>query len=166
MDEEPTQRRSLLGPVVGAIIIVLIVLWGAWMEHLGPFTVNTWSAVFLGDSEVFFGHIQSVSSDTIDMTNVFYLTKTTASTTSSTQAQQLSLTGLVANQIQCPTDEIHIDRSVVLYIQDLQPGSYVVQQLQKLTATPQTCFTPPASGAAQPTAAATATASSSASVSP
>jgi hypothetical protein len=160
MDEETTQRRSLTGPIVGAIIIVLVVVWGAWMQHVGPFTVNTWSAVFLSDSEVFFGHVQNVSSDTINMTNVFYLTKTSSGATSTQaqgQAQQLSLTGLVANQIQCPTDQININRSVVLYIQDLQAGSYVVQQLARLTATAQTCFTPPAA-TATPAASASASA--------
>jgi hypothetical protein len=162
--EEPGSGR-LVSIVVGVVLIALVAIGAMWFEKIGPFTVKTWSAVFMTDSEVFFGHVQSVGSDVIDVTNVFYLQKTstgntTGSSTTST-ASQLSVAGLVANQIQCPTDEVRLDRHNILYWQTLQDASYVVQTLNKLVTNPQPCFSPSAAPAASaPAASAPATSQS------
>ena len=139
-----------LAGMVGVLLIVLII-GGLAIAKVGPFATRTvWSAVFLGDNEVFFGHLKDVSSTEIDLTNVYYLQKSTpaASGTSTTQPPaSLSITGLVANQIQCPTDFLRLNRNAVLYWQDLQDSSYVVTQLNQLVGKAQTCFTPPAATA-------------------
>ena len=162
MDETESKGSSrLVSIVVGVVLIVLVAIGAMWFEKIGPFTVKTWSAVFMTDSEVFFGHIQDINSDSIDLTNVFYLQKTstgtgTGSSTTST-ASQLSVAGLVANQIQCPTDEIRLDRRNILYWQTLQDSSYVVQTLNKLVTNPQPCFSPSAAATPTPTSQASTT---------
>ena len=102
-----------------------------------------WSAVFLGDNEVFFGHLKNINSSQMELSGVYYLQKTTAgSNPNQTQQSQLSLAGLVGNQIQCPTDDLVVNRNAVLYYQQLQPSSYVVSKLTELIKTPQKCVQP------------------------
>ena len=101
---------------------------------------KVWSAVFLNDNEIFFGHIKSVNAQELDLVNVFYIQKTPASSGSPTQ---LSINRLVSSQIQCPTDEIIVSHHAMLYHQDLQNASFVASRLDALSQAPSTCFYPP-----------------------
>ena len=128
--------------------------------QFGPFgyksNPNTWTAVLLSGNDVFFGHVKQLTADRIEMTNVYYVQKPTGQ---AQNTQALSIVSLVANQIQCPKDDITINRADVAYWEDLQDGSYVVQRLNQLVQTTQACYQPPAAtppaapAAAQPTAA-------------
>ena len=156
--------------VSGVVIVIAVVIAILAIAGTGPFSHATsstpsnnpisqpsstaWSAVFLGDNEVFFGHLKNINSSQLELTGVYYLQKTTSgSNPNQTQNQQsqLSLAGLVGNQIQCPTDDLVINRNAVLYYQQLQPSSYVVTKLTQLVQTPQKCVQP---ASASPTPAA------------
>jgi hypothetical protein len=117
---------------------------------------NAWAAVFLGDNEVFFGHVKNVNGTQLELTTVYYLQKTTspAGQNNTTTASQLSLAGLVGNQIQCPTDDLVINRNAVLYYQELQNESYVVQKLGDLIKGDKQKCVQPSAASASPTPAA------------
>jgi hypothetical protein len=137
--------------VIGVVVVVVVLVLASWIGGFGPFgqsVSSSWSAVFLTDSEVFFGHVKSIDNDQIDLVNVYYLQRSQANTqTGSNQAAptQLAILGLVANQIQCPKDEIIINRHSVLNIQTLQSSSYVVSRLNTLVHQAQKCFQPSSS---------------------
>jgi len=100
---------------------------------------KVWSAVFLNDNEIFFGHIKSVNAQELDLINVFYLQRSPAGSGSPTQ---LTINSLVSSQIQCPTDEIIVNHHAMLYRQDLNNGSFVVSRLNVLSTQPAACFYP------------------------
>jgi hypothetical protein len=140
---------SAMGVVIVGLVIALLVVGG-----VGPFAKSTpaatistkWSAVVLSDGEIFFGHIKDLTSDHIELVNVFYVEKpatssTTGGSTSTSQAPT-KIVGFVANQLQCPEDDITINRSLVLYYENLQASSYVTQQLNQDSQTPETCYQP------------------------
>jgi hypothetical protein len=156
--------------VIGVVVVVVIVVLASWVGGVGPFgqsTSSNWSAVFLTDSEVFFGHVKSINNDQIDLVNVYYLQRSQANTQTGQAAAptQLAILGIVANQIQCPKDEVLINRQAVLNIQTLQPSSYVVSRLNTLVTQQQKCFTP-TSSSATPAPGTPATAAPSAAVTP
>src|ERR1035437_7009043 len=77
----PFGMTNKLAGMVGVLLIVLII-GGLAIAKVGPFATRTvWSAVFMGDNEVFFGHLKDVSSTEIDLVNVYYLQKSTPAAT-------------------------------------------------------------------------------------
>jgi hypothetical protein len=129
--------------VVVVVALVIVEFAVAAIFSIGQFskTTSTWSALFLNDNEIFFGHVKSSNSNQIELSNVFYLQRTQPP--QGTQAPaSISINSLVSSQIQCPQDEITLDRVNVLYQQDLQNGSFVVQKLNQLVQQPQKCFQP------------------------
>ena len=153
-----------IGAIVVVVIAVVVIVLA--LGQFGPFSRgNTWTAVFLTDNEVFFGHVKSENTSNLELTNVYYLQKSQSNTNA---PATLSVLGLVANQVQCPTDDLVINRNVVLYTQQLQSGSYITQQLNQLVQKQQTCFQPSSAPAspAPATQAATPAASASASATP
>lgn len=130
--------------LVVVIIIVEFAIAGIFsIGQFAPKASSTWSAVFLNDDEIFFGHIKTDNSNELELTNVFYLQRTQPP--QGTQAPaQLSINALVTSQIQCPTDDITLDQANILYRQDMQNGSFVVQKLNQLIKQPQKCFSPAA----------------------
>ena len=162
MSSEPTTDKGVMAwfsnasratlAVIGVVVVVVVVVLASWVGGVGPFgqsTSSNWSAVFLTDSEVFFGHVKSMNNDQIDLVNVYYLQRSQANTQTGQAAAptQLAILGLVANQIQCPKDEVIINRQAVLNIQTLQPSSYVVSRLNGLVGQQQKCFAPTSSSA-------------------
>jgi hypothetical protein len=134
------------------VLIVVGLMAGTLVGGVGPFakTPTAWSGVFLTDNEVFFGHVKSTTADDIDLVNVYYVQSSQGGQTGTDQQSptQLAVLGLVGNQIQCPQDELIINRHAVLDVQELQSKSFVVQRLETLSKNPQTCFQPAAPSAA------------------
>ena len=140
-------RSPWLIAVLVIVLIVIVEVAGMAVLGVGWFTKKaTWSAVFLNDNEIFFGHVQSSDNHQIDLTNVFYLQRTQppqgTQTGGSSAPAQLSINSLVSSQIQCPKNEIVLDKANVLYTQDLQDSSFVVTRLNTLSTQTQNCFQP------------------------
>jgi hypothetical protein len=138
---------AALGVVIVGLLIAVAAVGGAGpFAKSAPAVSTRWSAVLLSDGEIFFGHVKSATLDHIELVNVYYVQKppstTTTGTTPSAQSP-ISIVGLVSNQLQCPLDDITINRSLVLYWEDLQNNSYVAQKLNQQSQTPQSCFQPP-----------------------
>jgi len=132
---------------VGAVLVVVVVAATAGLlaaGSSGPFApavdTSDWTGVLMSNNDVFFGHVKQITTSQIELTNVYYLQ--TPSTTDKTQS--VAIVSLVANQIQCPKDDIIINRADVAYWEELQATSYVVQRLDQLGQTPQTCYAGPA----------------------
>src|SRR6185437_4461699 len=86
-----------------------------------------WAAVFVNNNQIFFGHVKSSTSDQVDLENVYYLQAQTppSGTQTTGSAPSLTINSLVGAQIQCPKDEVVINRSDILYTQELQDTSFV-----------------------------------------
>ena len=152
-DSSPSPRRTLwiVVALVAAVVIVVEGIALLTSNGDGPFaSKQVWSAVFVNNNQIFFGHIKSNNSNELDLVNVYYLQAAAtppAGTQASSASPALTINSLVGAQIQCPKDEVVINRTDILYTQTLQASSFVVSRLNALSQTPQNCFQPPAATA-------------------
>ena len=83
--------------------------------------VNTakYQAVFLTNGQVYFGNIKNLSNNYIDLTNVYYLTQASDTTTAAANSSY-TLVKLGCQQIHDPADQMLINRSQVTFWENLQ----------------------------------------------
>jgi hypothetical protein len=116
-------RTALLS--IGAIIVlaILIFLGTAVVKSISgsslPSTVdtNTYQAVFLSNGQIFFGKLSS-GNDSYDYLRHVYLLQSSVTSRGHPGAQQLIK---LTKEIHGPQDLLIIDRSQILYIENLDP---------------------------------------------
>jgi hypothetical protein len=125
-------KKALFGLV--GIVLVLALFWWFFLRNIGiPSYVETskYQVVCLQSGECYFGKITSVSSDTVQLKNVFYVQKTagtSATSTTSTTDNNLQLIKL-GNEVHGPDDMMAINRTQVLYIENLKSDGKVTQTI-------------------------------------
>lgn len=98
--------------------------------------ISDYSAVFLTNGQVYFGKITSISSDQIDLRDIFYLqvnqalqpdnnTKATPSPSPSPDIQLIKL----GNELHGPNDRMLINRNQVIFTESLKNDSKVVKAI-------------------------------------
>lgn len=139
---EPTGGGSKMKWVVTAIVVILVIVaiggcgWWWRMHHNNDAkTVNSkeYQAVFLTNSQVYFGKIKTITSNTIELDNIYYLTPNQASqngTSSTAQNTQLTLVKL-GSEIHAPEDSMLIDRHQVLFWENLKDSGKVAQAIKQ-----------------------------------
>lgn len=118
--------------VVGAVIVLGLVWW-FFLRHISvPSYVDTskYQVVCLNSGECYFGKITSVTSDDVQIKNVFYVQKSTSTstTTDSSSDNNLQLIKL-GNEVHGPEDLMVINRSQVLYVENLKSDGKVTQTI-------------------------------------
>lgn len=132
--------------VIGALIVLAIIGYGIffgiqkWRVKPTPaLNSNSYYAVFLSNSQVYFGHLSNVTDQYISLKNIYYLqlaqplqstdTKDTATLTDNSK-QQLALTKL-GKEVHGPKDAMQINRDQVLFYEELNDDSQVVKTINK-----------------------------------
>ncbi len=92
---------------------------------------NEYQAVFVNvngtsGGQVYFGHIQNLTSNYIDLTNVFYIQNQSSSSSSSSNAYTLVKLGC---ELHGPEDEMIINRAQVYFWENLKPTGQVTQKI-------------------------------------
>ena len=116
--------------------IGLLMLWFACATFLpgsvaGSFPSipkEKWQAVFLGNSQVYFGHIQEISTNYITLSDVYYLQTATDLTQNQTATSKLNLIKL-GGEVHGPEDTIYIPKSTILFWENMKNTSRVVQTI-------------------------------------
>jgi len=131
-----------------ATLVIVIVIVGSGLYFLATYTglaiggndlrlKSDWQAVFLSNGQVYFGKIAKVSDDFVVLRNIYYLQVVTQPLQTSQDAavvqqqeteQRLTLIKL-GNEIHGPVDEMAINRTHVVLIEDLKTDSRVVQAI-------------------------------------
>lgn len=142
------QTSGLMIKVVIVILVIIVLLAGLFLvskftswnvlniSKTEEVTSKNWDAIFLTNGQVYFGHIVKQSSDTIEMKNIYYLQVTRQlQPTPNNQAanqeqQQLSLVKL-GDELHGPTDYMNINRSQVLFTEELKEDSKVVDAIKR-----------------------------------
>lgn len=135
--------RSLL------TLVVVILIFGGAIYFIAGYTgiasllpgssvfESEWQAVFLTNGQVYFGKVDSIHPDFIDLKDIYYLQVVNVEDTSAlgqppdVQAQpeqRLTLIKL-GNEIHGPLDSMLINREHVVIIEDLKSDSRVVQAI-------------------------------------
>ena len=136
--EKPAFLRWL-----GILVVVLIIIF------LGLFVVSKttnlnilglkksggegyWQAVFLSNGQVYFGNASNQKSEFITLENIYYLqvTRKLQPAEQEDQQNELSLVKL-GNELHGPEDEMRINRSHILFIEDLKPDGKVARAIER-----------------------------------
>ena len=107
--------------VVTAVIAVVVLLAGvgyyALAGNIGSQVNGTYQAVFLSNGEAYFGKITAINNSYVKLINVYFIQSkntTGAATTNNVELSQL------VKAVHGPKDEIIINRSQVLYFENLK----------------------------------------------
>lgn len=137
-EEERKKKKTLIGAIV-AVLAVAFLAVGVWLmtQHAGiPSYIDKskYQAVFLQNGEFYFGKVESMTPQEITLKKVFYLQKaaTPNETETATEKTDLEIVRIV-DTVHAPEDMMMIERSQVLYVENLNPDSQVVKLMnQKL----------------------------------
>lgn len=121
--------------IVGGVVIIALLVWWFFLRNIGiPSYVDTgkYQVACLQSGECYFGKITSVTSDTVQIKNVFYVQKATETETANSSSDKnnnkLQLIKL-GNEVHGPEDMMIINRSQVLYIENLKADGQVTQTI-------------------------------------
>lgn len=91
---------------------------------------DQYQAVFLNNGQVYFGHIENLNSQYVRMVNIYYLTQSSDSS-SSTASNNYSLVKLGCQQIHDPYDQMVINRDQVTFWENLNDSGKVVSSIKQ-----------------------------------
>jgi hypothetical protein len=145
-DERPTQpqiekRKPSVWKLALAGIILLIVIGGIVCalnyknnDSLTGVKESKYQALFLTNGQVYFGKLKRADHKTIKINNIFYLQvqqdvqpKPKDSEENASETQLIKLGG----ELHGPEDEMFIDRNQVLFWENLQDDSKVMQAIRQ-----------------------------------
>lgn len=136
MSEETIGKKSSgkMGVSLGSVLIAVVIVITGYMfmseTKLGGYD-KEYQAVFLTNGQVYFGKVLSQNKAQVIMDDIYYLQVTQPlQQTEEGQEQagsqgELSLVKL-GNELHGPTDKMYINRSQVLFVEDLKDDSNVV----------------------------------------
>lgn len=131
-----TKKKKLLsGIILGLLLIALAAAaWWVSTQRAGlPAYVeqDKYQAVFLQNGEFYFGKVQYVTDMEIKLTDVYYVQKAAATDENDQQAKtNLELIKL-GSEVHGPEDMMVINRSQVLYVENLKSDARVVQLIKE-----------------------------------
>jgi hypothetical protein len=146
---EPKKSKRKIPALIAGLAIVLIIILGVyWFMLRGTSTpyINggKYQAVFLSNSQVYFGKLQAVNHDYMRLTKVFYLQSKTTGTKDTKDPQNASSATTdnvelvkLGREIHGPNDEMIIARDQVLFYENLTDDSTVTKSIAKYYAKPQ-----------------------------
>ncbi|HZU12888.1 MAG TPA: hypothetical protein VFB58_08620 [Chloroflexota bacterium] len=109
---------AIIGLIVLALVLAVIVR-GVIAAASGVPGINAseYQAVFLTNGQVYFGHLTEPNTGYYELTHVYYLT-------SSKTGSKLNK---LVNDVDGPEDQVVINRSEVIYIENLRPNGKASQ---------------------------------------
>jgi len=115
--------------LVVAVIGLLIFGKGSQSKFVDS---KKYQAVFLTNGQVYFGKLKEVAGDYFKLTDIYYLTQNTTTSTSgqTTTDGNYTLVKLGCQQIHDPTDQMVIERSQVSFWENLQDSGKVVTSIK------------------------------------
>lgn len=132
--------------VVVIIVVVLAVLfrdrWAGKSDDKMTGKSSDYQAVFLTNGQVYFGRISNTHEEYVTLKDIFYLQVQNPPIQGSQQQQQaqqaqpqLSLVKL-GNELHGPVDEMHINRTQILFYEDMKADGKVAQAIKEYKANP------------------------------
>lgn len=126
----------LLLILVAAVIYLLpsvgVDLTGVTQPTTTTYSKGDWQAIFLDNGQVYFGKVENDTTDPVILNEIYYLQviqplqQVEEGQTPARPAQpQLSLVKL-GNELHAPVDSMRINRSHIIFVEDLKPEGRVV----------------------------------------
>jgi hypothetical protein len=146
-DQPEPKPRSSKAPwiILGIIVLVLVVCAIVFRGQLfgkpaattgtpaaaGQVKSSGYEAVFLTNGQVYFGKLSHPGDDYVQLDDIYYLQvgpQQGSGSTASTSPQSISLVKL-GNELHGPVDQMHINRSQILFYEDLKSDGQVVKAI-------------------------------------
>lgn len=127
--------------VIGAIVALALIIGGGWLYNKtvgSTIDSNRYQAVFLTNGQVYFGKLHRVG-EYYKLSDVFYLQASQTSTDTSSNPQQASTANngvqliKLGNEVHGPEDSMVIEKSQVLFFENLKSTGKVVDSITKYT---------------------------------
>lgn len=141
---ENTKSKRKLKVVLILVIAIVVLLLGYYLWQNGAYLKvpklldgsSTYQAVFLSNGQVYFGRAMNINSNYITLKDVYYLQvnqtlQPAQGKQPATPQQTLSLAKLGVSELHKPKDEMKINRDHVIFIEDLEDDSQVVQAIDR-----------------------------------
>ncbi len=142
--QKKTSKRRFRLPITLAIIIVIIlgvVGWFLWSGSQSNASTgidsSKYQAVFFTNGQVYFGKLHTFNSESLKLTDIYYL-QTQASSTNSQNPQQTSSSQTnnvqlikLGDEIHGPEDEMILSKAQVLFYENLKPDSKVATSIDQ-----------------------------------
>lgn len=136
-------KKMILAIVILAVVVALVIVgiskWRA--EKSQALNGSSYYAVFLNNDQVYFGHLSNVNDSYLSLTGVYYfkLAKSAQSTSTGTandltdnNSNSLTLVKL-GSELHGPKDQMQINKENVLFFEELNDNSKVVQTIKQST---------------------------------
>jgi hypothetical protein len=130
-----SKRNVILG-IVGLLVAAgLIVAFFALQGGLGAVQKDRYQAVFLTNGQVYFGKISKMTGDTFVLNDIYYLQQAAdvqkEEDKDATAAQNQLTLAKLGKELHGPEDVMYIERSQVLFWENLTDKSQVVETINK-----------------------------------
>lgn len=134
----PKKSSKLATVLVTVLLIIAALAAGLYLlksngNHDSSFDNSKFQAVFLSNGQVYFGKLNSLKGDYLELSNVYYLqvqqSVQPAKEDDSAEKSQVSLTKL-GKELHGPTDKMNIAADQVLFWEDLKDDSTVVKAIK------------------------------------
>ena len=129
-------QSYLFGGIVLVLVIStlnsLLVIAGENLKNNGDKAIdeNTYQAMFLTNNQIYFGHAKSGSSDYVKLEDVYYIQINNSD--SDGNSTQNRLVRLGDSEPHGPKNEMIINKSHILFIENLNSNSQVVKAIQSI----------------------------------
>jgi len=141
---QPTQmasvdkRKILWLALIIAVVVILLAAAGYFLmakSKLGS-VAGGYQAVFLSNGQVYFGKVANKDDNFVKLTDIYYLQlKQPLQNQNQDMLNQPDLTLIkLGNELHGPADMMEINRTQILFIEDLKKDSKVVQAIEKYKA--------------------------------
>lgn len=130
--------RKLAAVVVVIVLVAIGLLFGAWLAHRSSTAAaidkSNYQAVFLTNGQVYFGKLSILNNDYFKMQDIYYLQAKAdqgANNPQQTSAKDEANVQLIqlGSEIHGPQDEMVIDRTKVLFFENLKPDGKVSKSI-------------------------------------
>lgn len=131
-----SKRNVLIGGLVTLLVVGALVtaFWFTGAGSLGAVKRDQYQAIFLTNGQVYFGKINSITADVVTLEDIYYLQQQgnvqDQDSETQTQQNQLSLAKL-GNELHGPEDTMYIERSQVLFWENIKNEGEVVKTIQQ-----------------------------------
>ena len=137
-DKKLPSKRNIFFVSFISLFIVLIAAVAVYLLYQtntsSAINKNEYQAVFFTNGQVYFGKLQNLDSDTLALTDIFYLQAQPAKTSSNPQptssASDVQLVKL-GNEVHGPEDQMIINKSQILFFENLSKTGKVSDSISK-----------------------------------
>jgi|SRR3972149_7880799 len=127
--------KKRLSIVIVAVVIAVLLSVGYFVyPSLIPKSKRPFQAVFLTNSQVYFGQISRLSGRYVILKNVYYLQQKETLQPKPKKAQSNLELAKLGSELQGPKDIMLINREQILFIEHLREDGKVVESIRKFEA--------------------------------